>query len=193
MKEFWLCFIPLFVAVDPIGILPLFLGLTDRLDTRKRRKIALQSMTTALVVGLLFLVLGKWILRVLGISIADFMIAGGILLLAFSVSDLLLSEKPQRRVDQESLGVVPLAFPLMVGPAVLTAGMILIDEYGLLYTAVALSLNISLAGLENIMAPVLPRRRARYPENHSTKLASLLLAAFAVMMVRKGIFELLGR
>ena len=77
MNDFLLCFIPLFIAVDAIGILPLFIGLTEGIDARRRRLAVIQSVITALVGGLLFLLCGKWVLNALGISIADFMIAGG--------------------------------------------------------------------------------------------------------------------
>ena len=85
---FWLCFVPLFVAVDAIGILPMFMNLTEGISEKSSRKLVLQSVITAMAVALIFLAVGELLLRLLGISIADFMIAGGVLLFAISLSDL---------------------------------------------------------------------------------------------------------
>ena len=68
MKSFWLCFVPLFVAVDAIGILPLFMNLTEGIEQRKIRNIIIQSMITALIVALAFIAVGTAILKLLGIS-----------------------------------------------------------------------------------------------------------------------------
>jgi len=111
MTRFWLCFVPLFVAVDAIGLLPLFLALTEGVKDRDLRRIILQSILTAAGVAIGFLVLGQAVLSLLGITVHDFMIAGGILLFGIAFSDILSSEKPQRAVDPESLGAVPLGVP----------------------------------------------------------------------------------
>jgi multiple antibiotic resistance protein len=78
MEAFWLCFFPMFVAVDAVGILPLFMHLTEGIERQAVRKVIVQSMITALVVALMFLALGRWIFEYLGITAADFLIAGGI-------------------------------------------------------------------------------------------------------------------
>jgi len=129
MKDFWLCFVPLFVAVDAVGVLPMYLGLTVGLDPSKHRRVLYQSVVTAAAVALAFLVAGKALLSLLGITVADFMIAGGIVLFVISVTDLFTTEKTQRRVDVDSLGAVPLGVPLITGPAVLTTTILLLDQY----------------------------------------------------------------
>jgi len=93
MKSFGLCFIPLFVAVDAIGVLPLFMNLTEDIEQSKIKKIIIQSMITALIVALAFIAVGTATLKLLGISVADFMIAGGTLLFVISIRDLLSTEK----------------------------------------------------------------------------------------------------
>ena len=77
MKEFWLCFVPLFIAVDAVGVLPIFLSLTEGIEHRRVRPIILQSLATASLVALGFLWIGPALLRSLGVTVADFMIAGG--------------------------------------------------------------------------------------------------------------------
>ncbi|MFC1586270.1 MarC family protein, partial [Fibrobacterota bacterium] len=147
MKDFWLCFIPLFVAVDALGVLPMFTSLTADIETGKKRRIIRQSVATASFVSLIFLFAGKALLRLLGITVADFMIAGGVLLFVISISDILRSEKVQRQVDPDSLGAVPIGVPLIAGPAVLTTSVLVMDQYGYLLSSAALIINIMLAGL----------------------------------------------
>ena len=93
MKEFWLCFVPLFVAVDVIGVLPFFLSLTDGVPADRMKKIVAQSVVTASAVALVFLLFGPVLLRFMGITVSDFMIAGGLLLLVLSLNDLLAGGK----------------------------------------------------------------------------------------------------
>jgi len=187
VKEFWLCFVPLFVAVDAIGVLPMFAGLTEGLPRAQVRRITLQSVGVATVVGLAFLVAGKALLRMLGITVADFMVAGGALLFILSVRDLLSYEKAQRQVDLESLGAVPIGVPLIVGPAVLTTTILLTDAHGMARPAVALVANILLAGCIFRASDVIMRSLGNTGAKTVSKLASLLLAAIAVMIVRRGV------
>lgn len=192
MNEFFLCFVPLFVAVDPPGILPLFLTLTANVDPSRKHKVILQSVLTATCVALVFLFLGKVVLKYLGITIADFMIAGGALLFVLSLSDLLASDKPQRRVANEHLGAVPLGVPLIVGPAVLTTAMLLVDKHGVLPATGAVIANIAIAGCVFWMADGVMRVLGQAGAKILSKLASLLMAAIAVMMIRHGIAMLLA-
>ena len=89
MRQILLAFIPIFVAIDAIGVLPMFIGFTEHLKRRERQRIILQSMVTAFLIGILFLFLGKLILRALGVLVADFKIAGGLVLLVIALRDLL--------------------------------------------------------------------------------------------------------
>ena len=192
MKTFWLCFVPLFVAVDAIGVLPMFLSLTQGIGTRKIHRIVFQSVITATIVALAFLVAGTAILTLLGITVADFMVAGGILLFVISMSDLLSTEKIQRKVDQESLGAVPIGVPLITGPAVLTTSIILSNEHGFISTASAIVINILIAGVVFRFAGAINRTLGKAGAKTVSKIASLLLASIAVMIVRKGIESFLG-
>ena len=187
MHEFWLAFVPLFVAVDPLGILPMFMGLTEGLDRERKRRIILQSVATAMVVALLFLFAGKAAFSLLGITVADFMVAGGLLLFALSITDLLRMEKVQRRVEPETIGVVPLGVPLIVGPAVLTTMILLVDQYGLVPTVLSTVVNISIAGLVFLLSEPIIGLLGESGTRAVSKLSSLILAAIGVMMVRRGI------
>ena len=191
MKEFWLCFVPLFVAVDALGILPLFLSLAHGIEKSRRRALIIQSVTTASIVSLAFLWFGPLILSFLGITVNDFMIAGGLLLLAISLSDLLTGEKKQRQADPESLGAVPIGVPLIAGPAVLTTGILLSEMYGKWLTAGAVIINIAIAGVVFLFAGAITRVLGRNGSKTLSKVASMLLAAIAVMLIRRGIMGII--
>ncbi|MBN2536599.1 MAG: MarC family protein [Spirochaetales bacterium] len=192
MKIFWLNFVPLFIAVDAIGVLPIFISLTDGFEQKQIVKITVQSFFTALVVSLLFLLFGQFIFHYLGISTYDFMIAGGVILFILSIRDILISGKKQRFVDPGSLGAVPIGVPLIVGPAVLTTSLILINEHGLLFPLIAMVVNIIIACVIFLCSPALMKVLGKTGSKTISKIASLILAALAVMMIRKGITALLS-
>ena len=108
MNEFFLAFVPIFVAVDAIGLLPIYLNLTEGLEPSARRKIVFQSFLTAVLVAVGFVFLAKGVFRLMGITIHDFMVAGGVLLFAISAVDLVSERKFTRQID--TLGAVPLYY-----------------------------------------------------------------------------------
>lgn len=187
MKSFWLCFVPLFVAVDAVGLLPLFINLTEGMAKKQIRKIILQSMITALAVALIFIAVGTGIFRLLNISVADFMIAGGTLLFVISIRDILAAEKKLLEVDPESVGAVPIGVPLITGPAVLTTSLLLISQHSAVITSLAIAANILIAGIMFMIAPLINRVLGKTGSKAVSKIISLLLAAIGVMIVRKGI------
>ena len=192
MKIFLLCFVPLFVAVDALGVLPIFIGLTSGLTPPQKRRVLIQSLMTATVVALLFLAAGPAILSALNITVSDFMVAGGIMLLVISLSDLLTGVKKQRFVDPDTLGAVPLGVPIITGPAVLTTSILLANEYGLPPTALALLGNLAVAGIVFWFARPITRFLGNAGTMILSKMASLFLATIAVMLIRKGLVEIIN-
>ncbi len=191
MRSFWLCFVPLFVAVDAVGVLPIFLSLTEELNPLKVKRVIYQSMATAAAVALSFLAVGNGVMRLLGITVADFMVAGGVLLFVISMSDLITTDKARKQVDPDSLGAVPLGVPLIAGPAVFTTSILLVNEHGAIPAALALLINIAMAGAVFLAAGSINRLLGKAGAKTVSKIAALLLAAIAVMIVRKGITALL--
>lgn len=188
--EFLLAFVPLFFAVDAIGILPLFVGLTEDMEARARRKVVWQSVLTALIVAVGFMFFGRSVFGLMGITVEDFMVAGGALLFLISTTDLISGQKFARRIGAE-IGAVPIGTPLIVGPAVLTTALMLVDVYGWAATLVAVIVNIALAGVVLMSADLLTRLLGRAGSRVVSKVASLILAAIAVMMIRKGLTGIL--
>lgn len=191
MKVFLLCFVPLFVAVDALGVLPIFISLTDTLTPSQQRRVLVQSLITASAVALVFLAAGPTILIALNITVPDFMVAGGILLLVISLSDLLTGEKRQRLVDPETLGAVPLGVPIITGPAVLTTSVLLANVHGMPLTTLALLINILIAGIIFWFARPVTLFLGNAGTMILSKMASLFLATIAVMLIRKGITEII--
>jgi multiple antibiotic resistance protein len=187
MKEFWLCFVPLFVAVDAIGVLPMFMALTREIEDNKVPRIIYQSVVTAIIVAFVFLIAGRALLNLLGITVADFMIAGGILLFVISINEMITTKKILRQIDPDSLGAVPIGVPLITGPAVLTTSIILLDGYGFIVTAAAIFINVVIAGVVFFFSKYIHGLLGKAGAKTFSKIASLLLASIAVMIVRKGI------
>ena len=194
MHAFLLAFIPLFVAVDAFGTLPILVGLLESVDAAGRRRVIVQSVITAATVAAVFVLAGQRLLRLLGVTASDFMIAGGTLLFVLSLRDLLAATKQHYRIDQETVGAVPLGVPLVTGPAVLTTCMLLVDQPGMFFpTLLAVVANVAIAGVVFWFATPISLRLGSAGTKVLSKIANLLLAAIAVMMVRKGIVELLQK
>ncbi|MGA2507173.1 MAG: MarC family protein [Chitinispirillaceae bacterium] len=193
IKDFWLCFVPLFVAVDAFGTLPIFVSLVGNAEGKRINGVIRTSVLTALLVALPFIFLGEWVLRLLNITVADFMIAGGIILLLLSVRDLLSVEKRHLPRNLDGIGPVPLGVPLIVGPAVLTTIMLLVRQQGFFMTMVATVINILLAGVVFVFSGVIIRIIGKSGTQIASKIANLLLAAIAVMLVRKGIVLIISK
>jgi multiple antibiotic resistance protein len=194
MEKFWLGFLPMFVAMDPVGIVPLFLGLTADFDKARRRTVVRQSVATALVVAMGFLALGKAVLKVLGVTMSDFLIAGGALLFAIALTDMLVAGKNRRRLDpaDETIGVTPLGVPLIVGPAVLTTSLVLLDSVGPALTVASIAINVALTGLALHWSDRIVTLIGRSGTNAVSKLMALILAALGVMFIRKGLTGIPG-
>ncbi len=190
IKSMLLAFIPLFVAVDALGVLPIFFSLTDGVDEHERRKAITYSMFTAIFLTIGFIFLGKAIFKLLNITMGDFMVAGGIVLFCIALIDIVNPGK-KRRLPGGELGVVPLGTPLIAGPAVLTTSLIIMDQFGLFPTLVSVVGNILFAGIIFLFSGFIIKGIGVAGARALSKVASLLLAAIAVMMIRKGITYIL--
>jgi len=191
LNEILLVFIPMFFTVDPIGILPIFASLTQGLSPQSKRDIIIQSLITASLVAVGFILLGKVIFHFLGITMGDFMVAGGVILFCLAMVDLTAQSKTRRGVASE-LGAVPIGTPLVVGPAVLTISLMLVSVHGLVITFIALFLNIAIVGIVFTCSDILMSFLGSAGSRALSKVMMLLLAAIGVMMVRRGIIEIMS-
>ena len=190
-NNYFLSLVSLFVAVDVLGVIPMYLALTSGLSDKQKKSLVWQSTVTALLVAVSFLVLGELVFGWLGITINDFLIAGGIILFTVSIRDLLFFEKIPG-VSGKTMGVVPLAVPLMVGPAVLTTSLISLHSYGLVPTLVSLVSNVLLCGFVLHQSRFFSKLLGEAGSHTLSKIFNLLLAAIGIMLIRRGIFEIIA-
>ena len=138
--------IALFIIVDPFGNIPIFVGLTGNISDAQRRK----TYNTAILVGfallLVFAFTGQEILSLFGLSIYSFEVAGGILLLIIAIR-ILISGFHESAESPESLGAVPIAIPLLVGPGAITTTIFNLQSYGTIITISAVVIVLALNGL----------------------------------------------
>ncbi len=187
LTRFLQAFIPLFVAIDPIGLAAIFLGLGQNVPAARRQKIADQAIWTGGLVALGFLFLGKSIFAALGISVGDFQIAGGLILFILAAKDLIQSAAEPEKLP-EDFGVVPLGMPLIAGPASITTLLVLAQNaaIGLIATLAALVVNLVLVVLALHYSEWLGRKIGATGMRAISKIISMLLAAIAVSMIRQG-------
>lgn len=190
LEPYILTFIPIFVAVDAIGNIPIFISLVEGASKKQRHKTVNDSVITATVIAILFMFIGKWVLRLIGITIADFQIAGGVLLFFISLRLLLpgASKLVLGNHHDKDLGVFPLGTPFITGPAVLTATLMMVDSFGIGPTFISLALNMLIVWWTLVKADFIIRLMGQSGTRAFSKIMYILLAAIGVMMVRKGIF-----
>jgi len=182
-------FIPLFVATNIFMLLPIFISITKEMTKVKRKVVVRDSILTAIIVSFLFIALGELIFRILGITTDDFKIAGGTVLLVFAVRDLVYSGEERLKPDIK-VGVVPIGVPLIVGPAVLTNILLLVDHYGIVPTIISLILNLLIVWISLINAERIIRIVGRGGIIGIAKVMALLLASIAIMMIRIGVVNI---
>ena len=185
-------FIPLFVAMDIFAVLPIFISITNDMTDSRKSTVISQSILTALVVSMVFVALGEAVFRILGITINDFKIAGGLILLVIAILDMIRYSE-DRRKPHETIGVVPIGVPLIVGPAVLTTIIVLIGNYGLIPTIISLILNLLIVWVSFIKAQKIIKMFGRNGIIAMSKVMALLLAAIAVMMIRLGLEGIISK
>jgi len=179
-------FIPIFVAIDIFVVLPIFISITEDMSKGKRLAVVRESIVTALIVSMAFVALGEVIFRILGITTDDFKIAGGLVLLIFAILDI-IKHSEERRRPTGMMGVVPIGVPLIVGPAVLTTLLVLVDHYGVLPALISLMLNLIIVYLSFINAETIMKLFGRGGIAAISKIMAILLASIAIMMIRLGI------
>jgi multiple antibiotic resistance protein len=186
-KEFALAFVPLFVAIDAIGTLPIVLGLMEESKEPERVRIINIALMTAAVVGFAFLFLGKAVLRFLDIEVEHFAIAGGLVLLALALKDLTGTGMVDRPDRQEMIAVVPIGTPLTAGPGTLATLLLLTDRLNDGAVALAFIANIVAAWLTFRFGDPVARVLGRGGLKAMSKIANLLLAAIAIRLVVDGV------
>lgn len=185
-EKFLQAFIPMFVAIDPIGLAAIFLGLGQGVAAKQRQQIARQATLTGGAVALGFLFLGANVFKAVGISVSDFQIAGGLILFVLAARELINSAAKPEKMPHD-FGVVPLGMPLIAGPALITTLIAMAQAFGMTIALSALGMNLVLVILAFTFSERLGRLIGATGMRAISKIISMLLAAIAVNMIRRGL------
>ncbi|MEN7343842.1 MAG: MarC family protein [Pseudomonadota bacterium] len=204
MEQLLRHFVVLFVVIEPITLVPIFGALTRGADTAYRRKMALKSIGLSVIIFWVFALAGQRLLETLGISVAAFKVAGGILLFLMAVDMVFARQSGLRSTTvreqdearyREDISVFPLAFPLIAGPGALATLMLLLVElgdswpefFGLMAMAmVVLAIALILMLLTTQVMKLIGETGA----NVISRLFGVVLVALAVQYVVDGILTL---
>jgi multiple antibiotic resistance protein len=190
MAEWWplftLAFVPLFIAIDALGLPPIIISLSEGMTVRERQKMVHVAILTALLVGLAFLFLGRLILTLMGISVAAFAIAGGTILLVQSIRNMTTGQMMEAS-KEEMVAVVPIGTPLLAGPATITTLLLLTSQIPLAVVLEAFMANVLLAWGICLGSYRILKLMGQGGLRAVSRVFSLLLASIAVSMILKGL------
>jgi multiple antibiotic resistance protein len=186
-SSFAASFILLFSVFDVIGTVPLFLALTQDLQEH-RVKIVRDAVIIATVILLVFATVGQLIFQVLGITINDFKIAGGIILFIIAVDNLRGKISQTRTIAATEIAAFPLATPLLAGPGAISTVMIYANPpYGLLEIYLVILLNALFAFVILERASWVQKALGNNGTQVFTRIVGLLIAAIGIAFIREGI------
>ena len=184
--------IVLFIIVDPFGNIPIFMGLTEKMTNPQKRKVFNIACLVGFILLLVFAVTGQEIFMIFGISIYSFEVAGGILLLIISIRILISGNLSENANSPESLGAVPIAMPLLVGPGAITTTIFSLQAYGVAIAALSVLIVLVLTWVilrfMNSVYRVLGKTGALV----IARVMALLMAAIAIQYILDGLTIFLG-
>ncbi|MCE1236703.1 MAG: MarC family protein [Hyphomicrobiales bacterium] len=198
-------FVTLFVTVDPLGLAPLFIGLTGGMSAADRRHVALRATGIATAILVAFALFGGKLLMLMGISLPAFRIAGGLLLFSTAFQMVFSQKEPRDKSDADravtldhirDIAAFPLAIPLLAGPGAISAAILAaskapsVPAYGAFVGLIILVMAISLVVF--LAAGPIDRRIGETGRIVVGRLLGLLLAALAVQFVADGVKAILA-
>lgn len=186
-QELLYSFIGIFVAMDVIGTLPVFLGITRGLEGPRKSRLVNLAVAVAAGVAVVFAMAGPWIFKALGIAIYDFKVGGGIVLLVMAILDLIRRHETESKTGPT--GVVPLGVPLITGPGTIATIMLQMELYNSVIVFISMVLNFSFAWIALRQSSRITRVIGEEGTDVVSKIAALLMTAIAFAMIRTGIFE----
>ncbi len=188
-------FVTMFVVIDPIGLAPLFVALTQGMTTAARRRIALRATLIGILILLAFAAFGEALLSFIGISMPAFRVAGGILLFLTAL-DMLFERRTKRREDKQEEdrddpSVFPLAIPLIAGPGAIASVILLmgqrpgVEGAALVLGATGIVMLIVMGFF--LASGMIERALGKTGVTVVTRLLGMLLAALSVQFVLDGL------
>ncbi len=179
--------IALFIIVDPFGNIPIFVGLTEHMEDTHKKKVFNTATLVGVILLLVFAFTGQEILTIFGLSIASFEIAGGILLLIVSIRILISGGMHESVESPESLGAVPIAIPLLVGPGAITTTIFNLQSYGIIITFFSVLIVLSLTWVTLRFINKIYRFLGKTGSLVIARVMALLIAAIAIQYIMTGV------
>jgi multiple antibiotic resistance protein len=179
--------IALFIIVDPFGNIPIFMGLTEKMEESQKKKVFNTATLVGVILLLVFAFTGQEILTIFGLSIYSFEVAGGILLLIIAIRILISGSMHEDVESPESLGAVPIAMPLLVGPGAITTTIFNLQAYGTLSAILAVLIVLSLTWIILRFINGIYRFLGKTGSLVIGRVMALLIAAIAIQYILTGV------
>ena len=179
--------IALFIIVDPFGNIPIFVGLTEKIPDAQKKKVYDTAVLVGMALLLVFAFTGQEILSLFGLSIYSFEVAGGILLLIIAIRILITGSMHENVESPESLGAVPIAIPLLVGPGAITTTIFDLQAYGIVIAILAVLIVLSLTWVILRFINNIYKFLGKTGSLVIARVMALLIAAIAVQYILTGV------
>jgi multiple antibiotic resistance protein len=179
--------VALFIIVDPIGLVPIFSNVTSTMAEPERNKMYRVVIYTGAALLTIFALVGQELLALFGISLSGFEMAGGLLLLLLALDILFRGERFAKPGHHEDVGVVPIAFPLLVGPGAITTTMIALGAYGILATLASVVIVMLLSWIVMKQTPRIHALLGKTGSSVVAQVMAVFIAAIAIQFIITGI------
>lgn len=185
--EFGTIVAALLIVIDPLGVLPVVVGLSARLPPRETRRLTVKVTAGATILLLLFTITGTWVLRLFGVSLSDLRVGGGLLLLIIALKLVLEGRIGDEKEGEQTAVIAPLISPLLAGPGAITAAVVLAAVHGVWMTSAAAVAAMLVSLLLLLAAGFIHRLIGDSGTDLVSRVMGVLIAAIAVSYVREGI------
>ena len=179
--------IALFIIVDPFGNIPIFVGLTENMQAKQKSKVYNTATLVGIILLLVFAVTGQEIFMLFGLSIYSFEIAGGILLLIISIRILVTGSMHENVESPESIGAVPIAIPLLVGPGAITTTIFNLQTFGIITTVISVLVVLTVTWVILRFIDKIYGVLGKTGSLVIARVMALLIAAIAIQYILNGV------
>lgn len=189
-------FLALLSIINPVTVVPLYAQLAEGLDKPQRHRLFATSVGTAFITLAVLMATGRWVMQyVFQIQVAEFRLAGGILLTVIAVKNIVFfrPEEFTTKADKVmEMGIVPMAIPLLVGPGALVTGILVLDRDGWLVAGLAVLANFILSWVVVHNSVFLARLMGHTGTLVISKILWIFIAAIGAHFLLSGISEVFG-
>ncbi|MBI4979852.1 MAG: MarC family protein [Spirochaetes bacterium] len=188
--------VSMLIAMDAFGNIPLWFTAVHKLKAPQQRRVLIESFTVSLSLGVIFAVAGLWIFKALGIEMEDFKIGGGLVFLIIAIQSIIKNDSAKERIsvsDRMMFGIVPVAVPGIVGPAVITTIIYITRETNLMWSLIVFTISLLVTYTILFAANRIVHLIGTKGVSILSKVFALLLVGLAVMFIRTGITSIIAR